>query len=369
MADLPMLLNLNVDLLQKAADDWELISRRLQQEREGFQDAVSRPLAAEDRWSGDDAKEAARACDGIQLDMEAVAKEAGAVQRFLNNVTDGDGEGFGNLRHLQRDAIDLQQEAIDNGLTVDADGTVRWVVMRAPGPLSPEEQRQQSEKDAKARGIEQRLKKVLRAASDIDDLLTRGLKVTFGTEDTFRTENRNRVDKDDAGLGDRMTEAELVGVRGYLMAQGWDDASSLLDHFLEGSGDPVEVDANRMLSDMPAFQRDVDTTLQQLKSQPDGSFTTEWQGSRPNISEGDKSLNWYYALNNFQYRLVGHKQDGKVTYQVEVQKRYDWGIPSEHRRNLDHSPVHLEQSEVARLNYVGLAKDFDVHGRTSTKVA
>ncbi len=43
-------------------------------------------------------------------------------------------------------------------------------------------------------------------------------------------------------------------------------------------------------------------------------------------------MDWYYGLNHFQYRTVGEKHGDQVTYHVEVQKRYDWGVPSEHRR-------------------------------------
>ena len=69
-----------------------------------------------------------------------------------------------------------------------------------------------------------------------------------------------------------------------------------------------------------------------------------------------------------QYRVVGHKPGDVVTYQVEVRKRYDWGVPSEHRADLvaPGKVVDAEQSEIARLNHTRLAQDFDVHGRTST---
>jgi hypothetical protein len=46
---------------------------------------------------------------------------------------------------------------------------------------------------------------------------------------------------------------------------------------------------------------------------------------------------------------------------------YDWGIPSEHRRDLQKGPVHFEQADLARLNLVGEATDFDVTGKTGTK--
>jgi hypothetical protein len=131
----------------------------------------------------------------------------------------------------------------------------------------------------------------------------------------------------------------------------------------------VETGKLNMLQDMPTFQQSVGATLEDIKKQPDGTFQTNWQGSRPNLDDGGKNLNWYYAFNNFQYRLVGEKQGDHISYQVEVHKRYDWGVPSEHRRDLQKFTAHFEQSEIARLNMVGEAKDFDVHGKTATMTA
>lgn len=368
MVDMTALMSLDLGKFREGASDWGWIASRLRQAGEGYEDSVIKPLKSEQHWSGDDATEASRTCSGIRLDIDAVAKEAEAVQKFLDDVVDGTGDGFGSLSEHQRRATELQQEAIGHGFSVRPDGTVTWTVMRAPGPLSPEEQQADRVRTAQATAIEEKLKGVLKAVTEIDGSLQRGLKVIFGTEDTFRTENRGRVDRDDADMSDSWNEAQMGLVRGYLNAKGWDDAAMLLGHFLDGNGEPVEVDANRMLDDMPAFRRDVDTTLAEAKKLPDGAFQSSWQGSRPNISEGDKSLNWYYALNNFQYRLVGQKHGDRITYQVEVQKRYDWGVPSEHRRDLDKGPLQFEQADLARLNMVGMAKDFDVKGRSTTRV-
>ncbi|WP_405738181.1 helix-turn-helix domain-containing protein [Streptomyces sp. NBC_01525] len=57
--------------------------------------------------------------------------------------------------------------------------------------------------------------------------------------------------------------------------------ADLLGHFLDGSGEPVEVDADRMLADMPAFRRNVDTTLAEVRKLPDGAFESSWQSSAP----------------------------------------------------------------------------------------
>ena len=45
----------------------------------------------------------------------------------------------------------------------------------------------------------------------------------------------------------------------------------------------------------------------------------------------------------------------------EVQKLYDWGIPSEHRSDVG-GGQQMEQADIAHLNTVGLAQDFNVRG-------
>lgn len=367
--ELSALLGLNLAKLQGAADDWKAVATKLGNAAGDVEKYVTTPLAGGQHWQGEDADEATKASRSVQMDVRAVAKEAEAVQKYLDSMATGDGDGFGNgnLKKAQDQARDLVQEALDHGLTVDADGTVRWEVMRAPGKPSQEEQQQENAKQVECDRIGKEIKKVLKTADALDTQIKEALLVIFGTEETFRTENRGRRDAD-AGVGDRMTEAQMYGVAAYMDGKGWGDAASLLNHYLEGSGEPYEVDANRMLNELPTFRKDVDTSLEGLKKQPDGPVSTEWQSTNSGTKGSEKTMNWYYGLHHFEYRTVGHKTGDHVTYQVEVRKRYDWGVPSEHRGDLvaPAGVVDVEQSEVARLNQTRQARDFDVNGRTGT---
>lgn len=107
------------------------------------------------------------------------------------------------------------------------------------------------------------------------------------------------------------------------------------------------------------FKGDVLTPLENedWKGEADGTFSTGWQDSAPNVDNGAKSRNWYYALNNFEYRVVGEKNGDETSYHVEVRKNYDWGIPSEGRGNLKKGPVELEQADIAHLHSTGMARD------------
>ncbi|ARF58073.1 hypothetical protein B1H19_31320 [Streptomyces gilvosporeus] len=68
-----------------------------------------------------------------------------------------------------------------------------------------------------------------------------------------------------------------------------------------------------------------------------------------------------------QYRLVGQKEGGKITYHVEVRKRHDRGIPSEHSATVSgggQGPLgmSLEQADTAHLHSSAKTQDFDVSG-------
>jgi hypothetical protein len=359
MVNVPQLQNLDVGGLEAAADAWSGIATKLNSAKESFGGAIIDPLK-NGKWVGKDAEAATKVCENIRWDIDAVAIECMAVRKFLDEMTSGSGEGFGNLRTHQRNLADLQREAIGKGFRINDDGSVRWEAMRAPGPVTPEQQKQINDRNAQAAAIEKKVKEVLKDVTDVDDSLARGLKVIFGDEQTFRTEHRGR-DTNDADIDDDIGELQLRGVQAYLSQKGWNDGAGLLDHYLDGSGNPVEIDANRLLKEVPQFQTDVNSALGDVRKLPDGSFQTAWKGSS---SPHTQNLNWYYGLNNFEYRLVGEKHGNQIKYRVEMQKEYDWGTPSEHRRDLSKGPLHFEQSEIARLNMVGKAKDFRVHGST-----
>jgi hypothetical protein len=366
MVDLPQLLALDLNGLHGAADDWRWIAWRLRKLGDELDGSVVQPIKAGNKWSGDDAAKAADTLNGVHMDMGAVAKEAEAVGNFLDDAGTGSGDGSGALKTHQDRARELQGQAMRHGLHVSNDGSVAWVVLRAPGPLSPSEQTTLNTQQATAKSIEGELKKVLKAATEIDETMASALKVIFGTEETFRTEDRNRH-TGGRNFETSWIENKLVLVIAALRAKGWNDAADLLKHYLDNSGEPVTVDADRMLKDMPQFQKDVNTTLAGIRNQPDGSFQTNWQTSAPTLGDGGKNENWYYALNDFDYRVVGQKHDGQIEYRVEIKKRYDWGIPSEHRRDLERHFLHFEQADLARLNMVGEATDFDVTGTTGTR--
>lgn len=365
MITLTQLLELHVGGLEAFANEWNVVHRKMKEARDAFHDDVIRKITQDD-WQGDDAEAARKFCRRIQMDIDALDQEIKSLRDFLDREADG-ARGEGGIRGiegLQHQATDLQQQAMENGMTVRDDGTVDWSVAVSPDGDNSNLIKQ---KEETANSIQRDIKKVLNKATEIDEWLSVSLKVVFGTKENFEAENR-RFDIVQPTDHDRKVRNQLNNVAAYFATvKGWPTAAGLVKHYLDGTGKPVEVEPQQMMQDIPAFREDVEKSVKEVANMKDGTFTTQWKSTKPNIHDGDSSLEWYYALNHFQYRLVGEKQGNDITYHVEVQKRYDWGIPSEHRRTVSKDipfmpDVKLEQADLAHLHSSGLARDFDVHG-------
>ncbi|UNO39451.1 hypothetical protein [Streptomyces sp. MST-110588] len=261
---------------------------------------------------------------------------------------------------------------MNEGMTISDSGEVQWEVMYDPD--DPESQKMLDGMKKTADSLETRVRKLLDDADTDDDWLTKSLKVIFGTVDNFESENREFGIVEPTAK-DRKVHNQLNNVAAYFATvKGWPTAAGLVQHYLDGSGKPVEVEPQQMMDDIPAFRKDVDGTLDKdVRQRGDGPFTTEWSSTAPDTKDGDRSMEWYYALNHFQYRLVGEKDGGEIKYHVEVRKRYDWGIPSEHRATVSGGAgplgMDLEQADIAHLHSSGMAQDFDVSGSSDEMTA
>ncbi|SFE15848.1 hypothetical protein SAMN04487819_108249 [Actinopolyspora alba] len=364
MVDFGQLLSIDLSKLEAFADSWNDIRKRIEDVQSGFKDDVLTPLENED-WKGDAAKSARNRCTEIHDEIGALARQADGARSYTEKLA-GVVDDSLSLKKLQRDAASLRDEITSKGLSVVDGDKVAWVVARAPGPLSEQERQRREEKQQEADELQQRLDELVEEATENDERIADALKVVFGTTHNFDAGAREfGSEEDEKGWKDYETHAELMAVEAAMRHHfEYTEAADLLKHWLEESGEPYEVDARQMLDDMPAFREDVDQAIEDVETEPDGTFSTGWQDSAPNVDNGAKSRNWYYALNNFEYRVVGEKNGDETSYHVEVRKNYDWGIPSEGRGNLQKGPVELEQADIAHLHSTGMARDFKVHGET-----
>ncbi|GAA3486552.1 DNRLRE domain-containing protein [Streptomyces cremeus] len=178
--------------------------------------------------------------------------------------------------------------------------------------------------------------------------------------------------KEEPTARDREVQGQMHWVKAGLWMKNWDNAYDLLSHWLGNSGKSYKVDPIGMLRDIPRFREDVAKQLERARIGGKAVFDSGWQKTRADEEDGESSLDWYYALNNFQYRVSGtNLRKQGMTYTVQVRKRYDWGIPSEKRNDLKQSflwvDVNVQQAEVAHLHTAGMAQDFDVYGSATMK--
>ncbi|MFF4212701.1 hypothetical protein ACFYZE_25740 [Streptomyces sp. NPDC001796] len=366
MVTFHQLMELDANALETFADRWNAIHRKIEEARTEFHDGVVQKLH-QDHWQGEAGQRAQVFCDRVQMDIDALDKEVRGLRDFIDTEVDGvkGTGGSKGLQALQRQAREIQQEALEQGMTVSADGRIEFCVI--DDPADPEVHENYEKHQNTADRLQERLNQVLGQASEEDEWLAKSLKVVFGTAHNFESENR-KFDIEEPDAKDHKVRNQLNNVGAYFATvKGWPTAAGLIQHYLDCSGKTVEVEPQTMMDQIPAFQSDVDDTLRKdVHGRPDGPFTTEWKSTAPNPADGDSSTEWYYALNHFQYRLTGYVHDGEVTYRVEVKKRYDWGIPSEHRANATGgwgpASMNLEQADIAHLNTVGMGRDFDVVG-------
>ncbi|WP_159002221.1 DNRLRE domain-containing protein [Streptomyces sp. NRRL B-3229] len=169
---------------------------------------------------------------------------------------------------------------------------------------------------------------------------------------------------------DQVIFNRMANVSRGLAYHGWDNAYALLDHWLDNVGTTFNLHPSSMLKEIPRFRHDVRAYLDGRKR---GVFDSGWRKTHADYSGKWKTLDWYYALNHFQWRADGSLQTKYgFTYNLRVRKRYDWGVPSEHRANLKISipgvlSYDIAQPEIAHLHTVGLARDYNVRGTSKMR--
>ncbi|MFB8237834.1 hypothetical protein ACFC58_14905 [Kitasatospora purpeofusca] len=197
----------------------------------------------------------------------------------------------------------------------------------------------------------------------------------------------------DAGAGDfaqrlpgpgdyaKGVAAEMLLVGGGSIA-GHTDAARHMQHFLEATGAPLDLDVDRMLHEDPTLHRLV--TEQIIKHQDEWRQTAldayERAGGAPvavpieaaahrtiDSAAGD---NWYLAIGSHAYATSGvvtvrPGADGKpqvsMQYQVNIWDRYNW----DPGKSTPIAGTNIKDSDLADLHQTGLAREFDLTGRSA----
>jgi hypothetical protein len=165
----------------------------------------------------------------------------------------------------------------------------------------------------------------------------------------------------------------------YFSLKGWPHPALALKHYLDNTGTDFQVDPSELQRDVPGFQRDIDTFVNNHAGA--GSFDSGWINTNTDITDangnvtGQQSLDWYYTLHDWRYRVTGTSTlvNGQphTDYTVEIYKPYVFGSPRSDINIPIVTPVtgsKLDQDDIQHLNAAGIARNFTVRGsRTYSK--
>ncbi|MFF2661368.1 hypothetical protein ACFVUH_28885 [Kitasatospora sp. NPDC058032] len=163
---------------------------------------------------------------------------------------------------------------------------------------------------------------------------------------------------------------------------GYTDAARHMQHFLSATGEPLDVDVDRMLRDDPKFRGLVDGQIaaNQAEWRQLALAAFERSGGAPvavpveavahRDIDASTQRNWFLAIGSHPYATSGvvtarPGPDGKplvsVQYQVNIWDRYNW----DPGKSTPIAFTNIKDSDLAKLHQTGLAREFDLTGRST----
>ncbi|MFE2579624.1 RHS repeat-associated core domain-containing protein [Streptomyces sp. NPDC059378] len=161
----------------------------------------------------------------------------------------------------------------------------------------------------------------------------------------------------------------------FVAMNQWKRGFNLMEHWMENGGETVELNVADMMNSLSYMRKQVGEKIKL------GHFDSGWKpssvadGKTQGMNKGADADDYYFALNGYQYRVRGDTvmKRGQITgtVTVDVYKRYNWGniAGGKPRKDLGYGPFRpLKQNDLAHLNSVGLARDFDVIGHQTFNI-
>jgi hypothetical protein len=149
----------------------------------------------------------------------------------------------------------------------------------------------------------------------------------------------------------------------YLRLSGQPHGADHLEHWLGNSGKTKYVDPNEIRRGVPKFDGLVWDAI--AAAPAEGCFDTGWLNTDVQDKGHTQSGDWWYAMNDFRYRVVGYSiiVDGErsINYTVGVLKPYVFG-PPRNPIKIPHTGLEIDQADIERLHHVGYAQNFIIQG-------
>ncbi len=181
----------------------------------------------------------------------------------------------------------------------------------------------------------------------------------------------------EANMGDHVKHEAAVSAAGVVQPF-CPDASRNLLHFLNNSGEPLDMNTNGMINDLPSLREkvnyDLDTYTDKAVQDAKTSgytgpvtypFVTKWQ---PEEVEKNEDLNWHYAVGGYHHATAGTitvYPDGSYTYryQVHTADRYNW----DGGKTFKIGPAEVSDTELQELHRAGISQEYNLVGESSIR--
>ncbi|MEH0548222.1 hypothetical protein QA802_35730 [Streptomyces sp. B21-105] len=163
------------------------------------------------------------------------------------------------------------------------------------------------------------------------------------------------------------------------------DASRHMQHYLENTGEPLDLPVDKMMHDDEGLRIHAEEAIRGKQDAWRAQALEEFRrnGGEPvalpvETNNSDYSFpqgtqdNWFYAVGSTRTNVTGvvtvvPGADGEpkvgLDYQVNAWDRYNW----DQGKGVTIGPLSIPDGQPARLHATGLAQEFDMRGSSSVK--
>ncbi|MFM9368440.1 hypothetical protein [Streptomyces sp. Da 82-17] len=154
-------------------------------------------------------------------------------------------------------------------------------------------------------------------------------------------------------------------------------------HYLSNTGEPLDIDVDSMMDDLPDMNRNVEAQLKENTPAWEAQALAEYERTGKPVKmvqqtgwqgwTATKDPDWFHAVGSFHYNTVAQVEvvpgpDGEpkttIKYQTHVYDRYNWDAGKT-------TPVpamgNVSDAEMARLHQSGQAKEYDMGGQSEVR--
>ncbi len=167
--------------------------------------------------------------------------------------------------------------------------------------------------------------------------------------------------------------AMLEGMPGAALAVGW-DAARHLRHYLLNTGEPLSIDLERMVRECSdakgRYWGSLVKATQFAMSKEPGVYSITSAKMSNGYNYKDDSANWFYAIGGHTLWSGGQikvlpEAGGRIRYQLRFDyyffDRYNWNGGAE----VQLFGIKITDDSMGEFHKMGLAQEFDVHGKFS----